>query len=139
MRVRTYVPVYVYTTAKYTQSRVKVRMATEKAIVKAIDTACLEVKVKLKAKQRQSIEAALEGKDVFVTLPTGYGKSMIFHLLPLCARHLQLSKAPIVIVVAPLLSLVEDQLAKVNKRTGLGKAVQLKQGAVYDKLREDEG
>ena len=106
-------------------------MATKKAIAKAIDTACLEVKVELKAKQRQSIEAALEGKDVFVTLPTGYGKSMIFHLLPLCARHLQLSKAPIVIVVAPLLSLVEDQLAKV---TGLGKAVQLKQGAVSHKV-----
>ena len=63
---------------------------------------------------------------------------MIFHLLPLCARQLQLSKAPLVVVVAPLLSLVEDQVVKVNKTTGLGKAVQLKQGAVYEKLREDE-
>ena len=64
----------------------------------------------------------------FVTLPTGYGKSMIFHLLPLCARYLGLSKSPLVIVVAPLHSLIEDQIAKINEKPGLGRAIQLTGG-----------
>ena len=37
---------------------------------------------RLKPKQMEAILAFLSGKDVFVTLPTGYGKSIIFALLP---------------------------------------------------------
>ena len=85
--------VYVYTYVHDHKIHV-VEMATKNDIVKAIDTACLEVKVVLKAQQRQSIEAALEGKDVFVTLPTGYGKSMIFHLLPLCSPSTAIKSSP---------------------------------------------
>jgi len=36
----------------------------------------------LKPKQMEAILAFLAGKDVFVALPTGYGKSIIFALLP---------------------------------------------------------
>ena len=36
----------------------------------------------LKLKQMEAILAFLSGKDVFVALPTGYGKSIIFALLP---------------------------------------------------------
>ena len=36
----------------------------------------------LKAKQVKCLEALYFGKDVVAVLPTGYGKSMIFHLLP---------------------------------------------------------
>ena len=35
----------------------------------------------LKPKQFQAISAFLSGRDVFVSLPTGYGKSIIFALL----------------------------------------------------------
>ncbi len=103
-------------------------MATDKAIAKALKSACLEVSVELKEHQRNSIEAVLKRKDVFVTLPTGYGKSMIFHLLPLCSRHLGQSELPLIIVVAPLLSLMEDQIGKINKTPGLGRAIQLTGG-----------
>ena len=103
-------------------------MATDNVIENAMKAACLKVRVELKEHQRRSIEAVLGGKDVFVTLPTGYGKSMIFHPLPLCARYLGLSKSPLVIVVAPLLSLMEDQIAKINERPGLGRAIQLTGG-----------
>ena len=75
----------------------------KKAIENAVDAACLELGVELKNHQRDSIEAVLEEKDIFVTLPTGYGKSMIFHLLPVCARYLRRSKFSLVIVMAPLL------------------------------------
>ena len=36
----------------------------------------------LKPKQLEAISAFLSGRDVFVSLPTGYGKSIIFALLP---------------------------------------------------------
>ena len=36
----------------------------------------------LKRKQREAIEGIISGKDVFVTVPTGYGKSIIYALLP---------------------------------------------------------
>ena len=37
---------------------------------------------KLKPEQEQAILAFVSGKDVFVALPTGYGKSLCFGLLP---------------------------------------------------------
>ena len=36
----------------------------------------------LRPKQREAIEAFVSGKDVFVSLPTGYGKSVIYGILP---------------------------------------------------------
>ena len=36
----------------------------------------------LKVKQQEASEAFVSGKDTFVALPTGYGKSIIYALLP---------------------------------------------------------
>lgn len=36
----------------------------------------------LKPKQVQAVEAFVNGHDVFVSLPTGYGKSLIYAVLP---------------------------------------------------------
>ena len=36
----------------------------------------------LKLKQQEAIEGIVSGKDVFVAVPTGYGKSIIYALLP---------------------------------------------------------
>jgi len=33
--------------------------------------------------QEEAVKAFTEGKDVMVVLPTGYGKSMIYAILPL--------------------------------------------------------
>ena len=71
----------------------------------------------------------MKGNNAFVTLPTGYGKSIILHLLPLYAHYLGLSRSPLVIVVAHLLSLMKDQITKINGRPELGKAVQLTGGS----------
>ena len=37
----------------------------------------------LKPEQMRALDAILSGKDIFVSLPTGYGKSIIFAALPL--------------------------------------------------------
>ena len=36
----------------------------------------------LKAEQLKAMMAFLEGRDVFVSLPTGYGNSLIYAILP---------------------------------------------------------
>ena len=36
----------------------------------------------LKAEQKKVLKSFVEGKDVFVSLPTGYGKSLCYTLLP---------------------------------------------------------
>ena len=37
----------------------------------------------LKPKQMEAIESFVSGKDTFFAVPTGYGKSLIFAMLPL--------------------------------------------------------
>ena len=41
----------------------------------------------LKPEQQEAVELLLDGKNVFVTLPTGYGKSAIYQVLPLCTQE----------------------------------------------------
>ena len=43
----------------------------------------------LKPKQEEAIRAFVSGKDVFVSLPTGYGKSLIYGILPLIYNKLR--------------------------------------------------
>ena len=45
--------------------------------------------VTLKDKQYESIKHFCRGKDVFVSLPTGYGKSIIYVILPLVFNHIR--------------------------------------------------
>ena len=42
----------------------------------------------LKPEQQEAVKLLLDGKNVFVTLPTGYGKSAIYQVLPLCTKSL---------------------------------------------------
>ena len=46
---------------------------------------------------------------VFVSLPTGFGKSVIFQALPIVFDFYTGKSGHIVIVVSPLLSLIKDQ------------------------------
>ena len=65
----------------------------------------------------------LEGQDVIGVLPTGFGKSMLFHLLP----HFIPVKTTrnIVIVVCPLNSIIEDQLKVLKDRRITADVLQL--------------
>ena len=55
------------------------------------------------------------GKDVVGVVPTGYGKSIIFQLLPFIQEYL-LGKKTIVIVIAPLNAIIDDQIKNLLKR-----------------------
>ena len=43
----------------------------------------------LKEKQAEAVYEILSGRDVFVALPTGYGKSIIYAILPLAFDKLR--------------------------------------------------
>ena len=55
-------------------------MDAETAIAEAL--AVLGLK-ELKEKQKEAVMALVQGHDTFVVLPTGYGKSIIYAILPL--------------------------------------------------------
>ena len=66
-----------------------------------------------KPKQMQCLESLLQGRDVLTVLPTGYGKSLLFQLLPFFLPSK--GERNIVIVVFPLNSIIEDQLETLKK------------------------
>ena len=76
--------------------------------------------VSLKEEQRSAIEAVYQGHDVFVCLPTGYGKRLCYQTLPFVmdfrSRARQEASNSAIIVVSPLIALMEDQVGGLRKR-----------------------
>lgn len=66
----------------------------------------------LKKEQREAVLSFVQGKDVFVSLPMGYGKSLCYGMIPLVVDEMKAHKEPssIVLVVSPLISLMKDQV-----------------------------
>ena len=65
----------------------------------------------LKPEQILVVENIVRGKDVFAALPTGFGKSLTFQILPPVMKSLERSSvSPLVIVVCPLNSIIKDQV-----------------------------
>ncbi len=68
----------------------------------------------LKTEQEQAVRHLCQGKDVLAVLPTGFGKSRIyqaFSSLKSCENT-----GATLIVIAPLTSIIEDQLADLRSR-----------------------
>ena len=66
----------------------------------------------LKPLQERVVQEFLSGKDVFASLPTGYGKSLCYACLPHAFDCMRGREGSIVICVSPLTSLMFDQRAK---------------------------
>ena len=65
----------------------------------------------LKTEQESAIVPFVEGNDVFICLPTGFGKSLCYFCLPSLFDILKKKdKWSVVVVVSPLVALMTDQL-----------------------------
>lgn len=53
--------------------------------------------------------------DLFVNLPTAYGKSLIFQAIPFIFDSLENNKGHIVVVVSPLINLIQDQVERLKQ------------------------
>ena len=67
---------------------------------------------RLRTSQLKAIVAFCQGKDVFVSLPTGFGKTLIYALLPALFNLLRAVDSSIVMVVSPLVALMAEQKCK---------------------------
>ncbi|KAL5518026.1 hypothetical protein EMCRGX_G003692 [Ephydatia muelleri] len=67
----------------------------------------------MKLEQLEVAASFIEGRDVFSVLPTGFGKSLCYACLPLAFDHFMKQERgySLVIVVTPLVSIMEDQVA----------------------------
>ena len=76
--------------------------------------------LQLKAEQRSAIESVYRGKDVFVWLPTGFGKSICYQTLPFVfdskLGRVNSQCGSVVLVVSPLIALMVDQVVGLRER-----------------------
>ena len=87
------------------------------SISAAISTASRKLGfLQFKPEQKSVVETFLNGRDVFVSLPTGSGKSLCYALLPAVFDSLRTSERSIVIVVSPLTALMKDQVQSLERR-----------------------
>ncbi len=72
---------------------------------------------KLKLEQEECLVHILNGGDVVALLPTGFGKSLIYQLLPIVSEKLGRPKSgkAIIVIVSPLVALMDDQVKEALK------------------------
>lgn len=81
--------------------------------------------IKLKVKQLQCLDTIYPGGDVVAVLPIGYGKSLIFHILPALLCYKMNGQSPlsqvraIVFVVSPLNALIKNLIKRSKKNIKL--------------------
>ena len=82
--------------------------------------------LQLKTEQRSAIESVYRGKDIFVWLPTGFGKSMCYQTLPFVfdskLDRVNSQSGSVVLVVSTLIALMVDQVVSLRGR-GVNAAV----------------
>lgn len=88
----------------------------EKTLVSTLEA--LNINFPLKEKQTHCLKLLSGGSDVFAVLPTGYGRSIIYSVLPKLWRVIEdnhASSSCIVMIVSPLVSLMKDQVENISK------------------------
>ena len=79
---------------------------------RALSIVCSKFKIsRLNPYQLTAVKEFVRGKsDIFVNLPTGHGKSLIYQALPSIFDSLAASPFHVVAVVSPLVNLMKDQV-----------------------------
>ena len=97
--------------------------------------------LKLKAEQKEVVREVYDGNDVFIWLPTGFGKSLCFECLPFMFNmklgQVTGANRSVVIVVSPLVSLMVDQVSSLLS-WGVSAAIMSSQREVDMKLLVSE-
>lgn len=93
--------------------------AASKTAMKDLRTLALEALVRraagqlgyprLKPKQLEAVTKFCQGRDVFASLPTSYGKTLIYALLPSIFNSIRGRNSSIVVVLSPLVALMVEQ------------------------------
>ena len=102
--------------------------------------------INLKPKQVKCLEAIYSGRDTIGVLPTGYGKSIIFHLLPglffdkINSRYTKTDSPfhPVIVVVSPLNSLISDQIRRSTERKVKAVILNVRKAKNSDNLELEE-
>ena len=86
-------------------------------IEEAFDVVCKTFRISaLNAAQKNGITKIVEEKrDVFINLPTGFGKSLLYQALPLVFDLTSNQPGHIVVIVSPLISLMDDQVSYLSE------------------------
>lgn len=110
---------YVLTFYDDARERIIIRSAKKMATVEqAVAVAAEELLYgPLKEDQSTAITKYLQGNDVFVTLPTGYGKSVCYACLPKAydLLHKKSLNWSIILVISPLTALMADQVRSLKE------------------------
>ena len=69
---------------------------------------------KLTSNQSEVVKSFISGSDVFVSLPTGSGKSLCYWVLPGAFNLLRQTNSSVVLVVSPLIALMKDQVERLK-------------------------
>ena len=85
-------------------------LAIEKALER-LNVSREKEKIILKREQETAVKELLAGRDVMAILPTGFGKSLIFTVFAIAKEQLR-SEKKCVIVVSPLKSIIDEQIAE---------------------------
>jgi len=72
--------------------------------------------INVKDKQLEAVDSILKGNDTLCILPTVYGKSLIYQVLPSAyAKMFPYVSDPVVCVLSPLIALITNQVMSANK------------------------
>ena len=92
-------------------------MAFGKAVEKSFKILQLSENIELKKEQESALHAlVLHKKDCLCVLPTGFGKSLTFQLIPFVCDQLDGTTDSCVLVVSPLNAIISDQIKKLTSR-----------------------
>ena len=86
----------------------------------AVNKYCTDFEIK--PKQFDALFSVLKKKDTLCILPTSFGKSLVYQLLPSVCKELQsygFPEHPLVVIISPLVSLISDQVNAANRFSSL--------------------